>query len=112
MPPMDLAVRAHRRFRHGTPERAEGLVEPDDGVEYTDMTQHDIDADREGRGSPRRRGTHAIRPRVRRAPKGPHAIVSVETTWISLADTGVQPNSRTFRLDEDQHVLVRDQVQR
>ena len=48
MPPMDLAVRAHRTFRHGTPERAKRLLDLDDadgGVKDTGMRQHDIDAD-------------------------------------------------------------------
>jgi hypothetical protein len=52
MPPMELAVRAHRAFGHGTLDLAQRVVEladADDCVEDTDMTEHDVDVTAEAR---------------------------------------------------------------
>ncbi|MFG1801338.1 hypothetical protein ACGFI4_14355 [Micromonospora carbonacea] len=48
LPPMDLAVWAHRRFGHGTLALAERLVELDDVydcVEYSNITDPEVDAE-------------------------------------------------------------------
>jgi hypothetical protein len=65
MSPMDLAVWAHRRFGHGTLELAERLAELDDAydcVEYTDMAEHDVDADVIAEARRILAGTPATRP--------------------------------------------------
>jgi len=48
MTPRQLARWAHRKFGHGTLESAERFAERDnvyDCIEYTDMTEQDVDAD-------------------------------------------------------------------
>ena len=48
VPPRDLARWAHRRFGHGTLDLTDRLADLDDVydcIEYTDMTEHDVDDD-------------------------------------------------------------------
>jgi hypothetical protein len=48
LPPRDLTRWAHRKFGHGTldlTDRLAGLHDVYDCIEYTDMTEHDVDDD-------------------------------------------------------------------
>jgi hypothetical protein len=73
MSPRSLAVWAHSKFGHGRLDLAERLVELDDvydTVEYTNMTEQEVDAEVTAEARRILQESHATDPRLRREPKG------------------------------------------